>query len=94
MFIEDTLNKSKTMEYLTERAENIVEKGENAGNQHFLLFPHCFQLPSLPGLLTIWMYVKGSKPELRSPSIFLLVFLVTYCLKMIIWFSMHFLFMS
>ena len=22
--------------------ENIVEKGENAGNQHFLLFPQCF----------------------------------------------------
>ena len=25
--------------------ENIVEKEENAGNQHFLLFPQCF-LPS------------------------------------------------
>ena len=25
--------------------ENIVEKGENAGNQHFLLFLQCF-LPS------------------------------------------------
>ena len=22
--------------------ENIVKKGENAGNQHFLLFPQCF----------------------------------------------------
>ena len=22
--------------------ENIVEEGENARNQHFLLFPHCF----------------------------------------------------
>ena len=22
--------------------ENIMGKGENAGNQHFLLFPHCF----------------------------------------------------
>ena len=26
--------------------ENIVRKGENAGNQHFLLFPQCF-LPFL-----------------------------------------------
>ena len=22
--------------------ENIVENGENAGGQHFVLFPHCF----------------------------------------------------
>ena len=25
------------------RVENIVGKGENAGYQHFLLFPQCFQ---------------------------------------------------
>ena len=31
--------------------ENIVWKGENAGYQHFLLFPQCFQQPSWPGLL-------------------------------------------
>ena len=24
-------------------SEDIVGKGENAGNQHFLLFPQCFQ---------------------------------------------------
>ena len=28
-----------------ERVENIVGKGENAGNQHFFLFPPCFQKP-------------------------------------------------
>ena len=26
-------------------AENILEKGENAGYQHFLLFPKRFQMP-------------------------------------------------
>ena len=26
-----------------DRVENIVGKGENAGYQHFLLFPPCFQ---------------------------------------------------
>ena len=26
----------------TKPLKNIVEKGENAGNQHFLLFPQCF----------------------------------------------------
>ena len=27
-----------------DRLENIMGKGENAGNQHFLLFPQCFQV--------------------------------------------------
>ena len=33
----------------SDRVENIVGKGENAGYQHFLLFPQCFQKPSLSG---------------------------------------------
>ena len=32
-----------------ERSENIVEKGENAGNQHFLFFPQCFPNTSFSG---------------------------------------------
>ena len=31
---------------LLDRVENTVEKGENAGYQHFLLFPQCFPKPS------------------------------------------------
>ena len=31
------------MIYVLDREENIVEKGENAGHQHFVLFPQCFQ---------------------------------------------------
>ena len=31
-----------------DRVENIVGKGENAGYQHFLLFPQCFQKASYP----------------------------------------------
>ena len=30
------------MTQLKENLENFVGKGENAGNQHFLLFPQCF----------------------------------------------------
>ena len=33
-----------------DREENIVGKGENAGYQHFLLFPQCFQKDSLGSL--------------------------------------------
>ena len=29
--------------------ENIVDKGENAGHQHFLLFPQCLKHASFSG---------------------------------------------
>ena len=38
-------------EFVPDGIENIVGKGENAGNQHFLLFPQCFQKASFTGLL-------------------------------------------
>ena len=31
------------MIFVFDKVENIVGKGENAGYQHFLLFPRCFQ---------------------------------------------------
>ena len=39
---DDKINVAKMIIYVFDRAENIVEKGENAGYQHFLLFPQCF----------------------------------------------------
>ena len=36
---------------ILDRAENIVGKGENAGYQHFLLFPQSFQKASVSRLL-------------------------------------------
>ena len=36
-----------------ERIENIVGKGENAGNQHFLLFLQCFQKATVSGSLKV-----------------------------------------
>ena len=32
------------------RIENVVGKGENAGYQHILLFPQCFQKLFFPGV--------------------------------------------
>ena len=29
--------------FVQDKVENIVGKEENAGDQHFLLFPQCFQ---------------------------------------------------
>ena len=42
-FADDKLNLAKQLKFALGRVENIVEKGENAGFQHFLLFPQCFQ---------------------------------------------------
>ena len=69
----DTLKKKKLTLYHTittfndpeigDFFENIVGKGENAGNQHFLLFPQCF-LPIQRTkfcrlqMLSIWTSVK------------------------------------
>ena len=39
----------KMMIFVFGRVENIVGKGENAGYQHFLLFPQCFQRAFYPG---------------------------------------------
>ena len=42
-FANNKMNVNKNLKFVLERVENIVEKGENAGYQHFLLFPQCFQ---------------------------------------------------
>ena len=41
-FAEDNSNLAKMMIFLLDNVKNIVGKGENAGYQHFLLFPQCF----------------------------------------------------
>ena len=38
---------------VSDSIENIVGKGENAGYQHFLLFPQCLQKASYPCSLKI-----------------------------------------
>ena len=43
---------------LLDRVENIVGKGENAGNQHFLLFLQCFPKPSSLGFKRDCVVVK------------------------------------
>ena len=58
-FAEDKSNIVKMMIslYRNDRVESTVGKGENAGYQHFLLFPQCFPKPSSLGLLkvgTVW----------------------------------------
>ena len=42
-FADDKINVTEQLKLVLGRVENIVEKGENAGYQHFLLFLPCFQ---------------------------------------------------
>ena len=39
--------------FFFEMLENIVGKGENAGYQHFLLFPQCFSEGFLPRVVIV-----------------------------------------
>ena len=45
-FADDNLNVAQMMEFVFDRVENIVGKGENPSYQHFLLLPQCFQKAS------------------------------------------------
>ena len=42
-FAGDKIIMTQKLKFVLERVEDIVGKGENAGYQHFLLFPQCFQ---------------------------------------------------
>ena len=42
-FADDKMNVTQKLKFALGRVENIVGKGENAGYQHFLLFPQGFQ---------------------------------------------------
>ena len=42
-YADEKLNILQMIEFVFDRIENIVGKGENAGDQHFLLFLQCFR---------------------------------------------------
>ena len=50
-FADDKIDVTEILKFVSRRVENIVGKGENAGYQHFLLFPQCFPKPSSLGSL-------------------------------------------
>ena len=45
---------TEKLEFVLGRVEKIGEKGENAGYQHFLLFPQCFQRV-VSNIITIYL---------------------------------------
>ena len=58
-FADNNINLNEKLNFGLGRVENIVGKGENAGYQHFLLLPQCFQKDSFPGSLNLgfWDFV-------------------------------------
>ena len=52
----------KLVIYVCDRVENIVGKGENAGYQHFLLFPQCSAFSLFPTMFSIALFFKVVKP--------------------------------
>ena len=57
--VDDKLNVPKMVISVFDRDENIVGKGENAGNQHFLLFPHVFKRHLPEGHKNEGLFGKG-----------------------------------
>ena len=47
------IGKKKNQNFVCDRLENIVRKRSNAGCQHFLLFPQCFQKVSCTEYLEV-----------------------------------------
>ena len=48
--------------FFYDRLENSVGKGENAGYQHFLLFPPCFQERPVQGLFGKELTLSQTSP--------------------------------
>ena len=53
VFADNKINVTEKLKFVSERVENIVGKGENAGYQHFFLFPQCFQKAFYTGSLKV-----------------------------------------
>ena len=57
---DDKLKMGQVTKFVFDGLENFVRKGANAGNQHFLLFSQCFQMPCSLGLFKVGEYVVES----------------------------------
>ena len=59
-FADEKISMTEKVKIVLGWVENIVGKGENAGNYlHFLLFPQCFQKASYTGSLKLECVSRG-----------------------------------
>ena len=57
-FADDKTNVTEKLKFVLGRVENMVEKGENAGYQHFLLSHHVFKRLLIQGRWKSWLFGK------------------------------------
>ena len=69
-FADAQINVAQNLKFVYERVENIVGKWENAGNQHFLLFPQCFQKSFSVGVVRSWLCGKELTLFQTSPGFY------------------------
>ena len=69
MLADDKITVAEKLKFLLAGVENIVGKGENAGSQHFLLFPQWFQKASLSGSLKLGIVWKRVKQNIIHPRV-------------------------
>ena len=62
-FADDKFKVIQIAKIFLDKIENIVGKEENAGYQHFLLFPQCFQKASSLGSLKVGIVRQRVKLE-------------------------------
>ena len=59
-FADNNLDMTQIMEFVINWEENILGKEENAGYQHFLLFPKCFQNAFILRVVKAWDHMVKS----------------------------------
>ena len=67
-FADYKLTVAKMTISLSDRVENAGRKEENAGYQHFLLFPQCFPKPSSSGAIKSELFGKDLSLYYRVPT--------------------------
>ena len=66
-FADNKLNLPEKIEICLGKVENIVGKGENAGDQHFLLFPQYFQRFDFGYLKVVIVWERVKPPPFNRP---------------------------
>ena len=66
-FADNKINVTEKLQFVLGKVENIVGKGENAGYQHSLPFPQCFEKAAFSGSLKFGIVWQRVNKDFFSP---------------------------